>query len=213
MRYDQKFIAIDTETGGLPSKLKKQATIEVALTEIAAVTIDNEKLEIIGKDSWLIKPYDKDLIYDKYAEIASGISKQMCEKDGIDIEKAYNGLKKVLVAGKKGKSKPIIIFQNKDFDIPFLENLFKIFEDDFWEHIDRIEDTLYWARLKWVEKPNYKLGSIAQYCGLDHTQAHRALPDTIITAEVWISFIKSLRNESSSAKPTKEKKFRHSFKF
>jgi DNA polymerase III epsilon subunit-like protein len=211
MKYDNRFLAVDTETGGLPSALKKMATIEVALTEIAVVAIDNEKLEMVSKDSWLIKPYDPNLIYDKFAEQASGISKEMCEKDGIELETVYKNFKEILQKNKKGKNLPIIIFHNKPFDTEFIENMFKLFDDDFYKYIDRIEDTMEFARLKWVEKPNFKLASVVQYCGLDHVQAHRALPDTIITAECWIHFMKCLRGEGQEQK--KENKFRYKFKF
>jgi len=214
MKYEQNFIVMDTETGGLPTMLKKQATIEVALTEVAIVVVDNKSLEIIRKDSWLIKPYDTELIYDKGAEIASGISKKMCETDGVDIKEVYTQLKTAFIKGKSGNNKPILVFHNKSFDTPFIENLFKLFDDDLWKWISRIEDTMEWCRLKWVEKPNFKLGGCASYMGLDLVQAHRALPDTIITAKIWINLIKALRNESSEVvKETKLKRFRDHFKF
>lgn len=202
---------MDTETGGLPMVLKKQATIEVALTEVAMVVIDNETFSINQKESWLIEPYAYDLIYDPMAAKVSGISKQLCEKEGINIKECYEGMKKVFDKSKKGKCKPIVIFHNKDFDTPFIENVFKMFDDDLYKYIDRIEDTMEWARLKYVEKPKFTLASCAEHCGLDHLQAHRALPDAIITAEVWITFIKSLRGSGESEK--KEVKFRHNFKF
>jgi len=213
-KYDNVFIACDTETGGLPSKLKKEPTIDVALTEVAIVTIDNESLEIKGDESWLIKPYDKNLIYEKGAEIASGISKGMCEKDGVDIEKVYRGMKNAFEKNKKGRNKPILIFHNKSFDTGFIENLFILFSDDLWKYIDRIEDTMEWARLKWIEKPKFTLGATAEHCGLDHVQAHRALPDTVTTANVWISILKCLRGSGNGeGESVKEKKFRDTFKF
>lgn len=217
MKYINRFVVMDTETGGLPSALKKQATIEVALTEVAMVVVDNESLEIITKDSWLIKPYDESLIYDKGAEIASGISKKMCEKDGIDVEEVYNNIKKILVKNKLGKDKPIIIFHNMSFDIPFIENLFKLFNDDIYKWIDRFEDTIQWSRLKFVEKPGFKLGDVANYFSLDLVQAHRALPDTVVTAQIWIKLIKSLRNSESESSESKSgisiSNFRKHFRF
>jgi len=212
MRYDNAFIAIDTETGGLLSKIKK-AVIDIALTEVALVTVENESLEIIDKQSWLVKPYDENVEYTPRAAEVSGISKQMCEKEGLDIELVYKNVLKVLKKAKMGSKKPIIIMQNKAFDTPFLENLFAIFGDDFNNHIDRIEDTLFWARYKWIEKPNYGLGSIAEYCGLDLVQAHRALPDTEMTAKIWIHFMKSLRNEIGGSEQQSVEKFREGFKF
>jgi DNA polymerase III epsilon subunit-like protein len=211
-KYENVFLVMDTETGGLPSALKKQATIEVALTEVAAVAISNVNLQITDKKSWLIKPYADDLIYEKGAEIASGISKQMCMKQGIDIELCYKELRQMLQKHTVKNHKPIIVFQNKAFDIPFIENLFLLFSDDLYKYIERIEDTMHWARLKWVEKPKFSLGAIAEYFGLDHTQAHRALPDAIITAECWIKFIQCLRSEGESKEENK-KRFRLTFRF
>jgi DNA polymerase III epsilon subunit-like protein len=208
-KYEYNFIAVDTETGGLISKSKK-ALVDVALTEVAMVVISND-LEIVHKDSWLVKPYDHDTEYTSKAAEVSGITIEMLEKEGIDIQDVYQNVRKVLEKNKKGRLKPIIIFQNKPFDLPFLENLFIIFNDDFHKYIDRVEDTLDWARLKWPEKPKYNLASIADYCGLDLTDAHRALPDTIITAQIFIHFMKCLRGEGSGQQSVN--KFREGFKF
>ncbi len=206
MRYDNRLIALDTETGGLINK-KQAATIDVALTEVAMVSVCAEKLIILEQDSWLIKPYDDGLIYTARAEQVSGISKQLCINEGIDVELVYKHCLKFLKSNKMGSKKPILWMQNKVFDIPFMVNLFLLFGDDFWKHIERVEDTLHWARLKWVESSDYKLGTIASNLELDLVEAHRAMPDTIATAKIVIKFIKSLRgagsqqtNESQSVK-------------
>jgi DNA polymerase III epsilon subunit-like protein len=211
--YLNTYIAIDTETGGLFSVLKKEATLEVAITEIALVAVDNETLTIKAKDSWLIAPYSPDLIYDPGAERASGISKKMCEKEGIDLEIVYNNTKEFLIKHTKKSQKPIIILQNKDFDIPFISGMFKIFEDDLFKYIDRVEDTMEWSRLKWPTENKHSLGVISERCGLDHTQAHRALPDTIITANVWIYFMKHLRGQNGAITEEPKPRFRSTFKF
>lgn len=212
--YNNRFVALDTETGGLPDKLKKEATIEVALTEIALVSIDNEKLEVDKKASWLIKPYSDDLIYDPFAAKVSGISKQLAEKEGLDIEVVYNNTKTFLLKETDKSCKPVLVIQNKSFDTPFIVNLFKIFEDDLFKYIDRIEDTMVWSRMKWPSESKHNLATIAQRCGLDHVEAHRALPDTIITADVWIYFMKHLRGDiTGNQVESKPKRFRDTFKF
>ena len=109
MDYKNRFLISDVETGGLFSA-KNPATISVALTEIAVITVDNEKLEILSKDSWLIKPYADDLIYNPKAAEVSGISKQMCEAEGLGIELIYENFKKILKDNKIGRQKPILIF-------------------------------------------------------------------------------------------------------
>ena len=215
-KYNNRFIALDTETGGLCSKTKS-AFIDIALTEIAVVAIDNESLEIIDKNSWLIAPYDDNLEYNAEAAKVSGITKQMVIKEGLNVEDVYKNLVKFLKSHTQAKTKPIIIIQNKSFDLPFLENMFAIFNDNFHSYIERVEDTLIWARMKWIEKPNFKLGSIAEYCKLDLVNAHRAMPDTITTALIWIEFMKSLRGKNINTSENKEEinnnNFRTKFKF
>lgn len=213
MKYDNRFIALDCETGGLLGK-NKVATIDVALTEVAVCSICAEKLVVLEKEGWLIIPYDDNLIYEAKAAEISGINKQLCFDEGIDIEQVYRNLVNFFKKNKMGSKKPILIIQNKSFDIPFIENLFKIFGDDLWKYIERVEDTLEWARFKWFESSDYKLGTIAEKSGLDLTQAHRALPDTIITAKIWINFMKSLRGESKLVEQESVvEKFRNGFRF
>lgn len=213
MKYNNRFVAIDTETGGLPNK-NKVATIDVALTEIAMVSACSESLEILDKVSWLIQPYDPDLEYNPRAAEVSGINKQLCEQEGLDIETVYKNSSKFLKSNKVGSKKPIVIMQNKSFDIPFLENLFSIFKDDFNKYVERFEDTLHWSRVKFVELPNFKLGTIANESGIELTEAHRALPDTISTMKIWLHFIKCLRCEGGSGnKQESVNKVRNGFKF
>lgn len=212
--YSNRFVVTDVESGGLPDRLKKEATIEVALTEIALVSIDNENLKIDKKSSWLIKPYSDDLIYDPVAAKVSGISKQMYQKEGLELEVVYNNVKSFLLKETDKTCKPILIIQNKSFDTPFIANLFKIFEDDLFKYIDSIEDTMVWSRRKWPMEGKHNLATIAQRCGLDHVESHRALPDTIITADVWIYFMKCLRGEGAiGGQIEKPKRFREGFKF
>jgi len=105
MKYDQPIIVTDVETGGLPSKLKKQATLEVALTEIAFVVIDNNSLEIIDERSYLFKPYSKDLIYDPEAAKVSGITLTMLEEKGLPMNEAFHDTDKFLPSYIKGRNR------------------------------------------------------------------------------------------------------------
>lgn len=210
MEYKNRFLISDVETGGLFSA-KNPATITVALTEIAVITVDNEKLEILAKDSWLIKPYAEDLIYHPKAAEVSGISKQMCEEKGLDVELVYKNFKKILKDNKIGRQKPILIFHNKSFDTEFIKNLFVIFNDDLFSYIDRIEDTLEWSRLKFISKPNFKLGSVAEYCNLELIDGHRAEIDTTTTAKIWIHFMECLRGKGQEVQE-ESVAFRENFK-
>lgn len=215
--YKNIIIACDVETGGLPSSLKKEATLEVALTEIAFVAIDLVTLEIVDKASWLIKPYSDDLIYDPQAAIASNITKEMCIKQGEDIGDVFKQIKAFLKKNKVGSKKQYLAGQNFiKFDFDFVKNLFVLHKEDIGKYFDEfIIDTMNWSRLRWPEEGKHNLDIITQRCELEHTQAHRALPDTVITAKVVIQFLKNLRGEGIATKGEvkEEVRFRDTFEF
>ena len=213
MKYDQPIIVTDVETGGLPSKLKKAATLEVALTEIAFVVIDNVSLEIIDQSSFLFKPYSKDLIYDPEAAKVSGISLSMLEEKGIPMEKAFSDIDKFLSRYIKGRNKPYLCGHNvQNFDLEFIVNLFELNKKDISKYFDDfILDTLWLSRLAIVENPKFNLAACCEYYGIEHVQAHRALTDTTVTAKLLIEILKRMRSQSVEGKV--EKKFRHTFEF
>lgn len=211
--YNNRFVVIDVETGGLPSKLKKDATLEVALTEVAMVSVDNEKLEIGRRGSWLVKPYFDDLIYSDEACKVSGISQQMCYNEGVDIEEVFSNVQSFLVRETVKTLKPVLVIQNQSFDIPFLVNLFSLFSEDLFRYIDGVEDTMVWSRRKWPMEKKHSLDIITQRCGLEYIDAHRALSDAIMTARVWVYFMECLRGSLSSVGSGNVVKFKDNFKF
>jgi DNA polymerase III epsilon subunit-like protein len=213
MIYNNQYAICDIESGGLPQRLKKRATIEVALTEIAIVIVSNPGLEIVDKKSWLIKPYSKELIYEDEAAKVSGITKQMCEKDGQDIEVVFKELCDFVKKYKKGQRLPILTGHNlRRFDLEFIENLFEMMKTDPSKYFDEsVEDTMEWMRKKYVEAASFNLFSCTTMAGIDHVEAHRALPDTVATAKLWVYLLKCLRGSAVEQKEVK--KFRDSFTF
>jgi DNA polymerase III alpha subunit (gram-positive type) len=213
MKYDQPIIVTDVETGGLPARLKKKATIEVALTEIAFVVIDNVSLEIIDRKSWLFKPYSDGLIYELEAEKVSGISKSYVQQNGLDMAVAFNDIEAFLKKHKRGTKKPYLCGHNIiDFDLEFIMNLFEMNKRDASDYFDDfILDTLKLSRVAIVEAPKFNLGACCELFNIEHTQAHRALTDTVATAKLIIEILKRLRSEGSETK--NQKKYRHSFQF
>lgn len=212
MKYDNYYIVCDTETGGLPKQLKKKATLEVALTEVAFVVVSNPELEIVDKKSWLIKPYNKDVIYQEEAAKVSGITKQMLEKEGQEIGQVFKEICDFLKKYKKGNRLPIFVGHNfRNFDLEFILNLFEMFKIDITKFVEEdLEDTMEWMRKKFVESSSFNLASCTQMANIDHVQAHRALPDTIATAKLWIYLLKCLRGEGVEVK---KKRFRDTFRF
>jgi DNA polymerase III epsilon subunit-like protein len=215
-KYNNNYIAIDVETGGLPSRLKKKATLEVALTELAMVAIDGETLKIVDKKSWLIKPYSPDLIYDPEAAAVSGITKQMCEEQGMDIEVAFKEMLKFITKNKIGSKLPYLVGHNMlSFDLDFIEGIFEYCKTDIQKYFNAdIKDTLLIAREKWIEAPSFNLQSCCNMAGIEHVQAHRALPDTVVTADLFIHFMKCLRQELGVKQEEKKvERFRETFQF
>jgi len=211
MKYNNIYLVTDVETGGLPDKLKKLATHEVALTEIAFVAIDSETLEIVDQKSWLFKPYKDNLVYEPEAAQVSGISLDFLKENGLEMKDAFKDICKFLSFQKRGRNLPKIVGHNiKNFDLPFIEGLFEINDTDISQYFNGdVYDTMDWARDKWIEG-KFNLQAVCQRFGIEHVSAHRALPDTIVTAKVFIQFIKLLRAEQIAEK---KEKFRDSFKF
>ena len=200
----QRFISIDVETGGLPNK-DKRAVFDIALTEVGMVVV-SENLEILDTFSILIKPYKEGLIYDKGAEVASGISRQMCEENGEDINIACSKMIEFIKKHKfKGKL-PIFVGHNIiSFDSEFIINLFEFCEQDLFKYVQGdIEDTIKWARLMFLESTNYKLGTVCQNLDITLQDAHRALVDAESTARVWIKMLKNLRGMNNTTQTTVE---------
>jgi len=204
------FAVVDVETGGLPGKEKK-AVYDIAITEIAFVIVD-ENLEIVERKSWLIAPYKEGLTYDKGAEIASGISRQMCEERGMNLVVAVREMIVILKKYKIGASLPVMLGHNfLKFDAEFMINMFQFCKEDLFKYVCAdAEDTIKWSRLCWTESNNYKLGTCAQNAGITLKDAHRAGTDTEATALLWIHFMKSLRGQNiSTMEPPK--RFRVTF--
>lgn len=211
MKYNNIYLVCDVETGGLPDKLKKQATHEVALTEIAFVAIDSETLEIVDQKSWLFKPYRPDLIYEQEAVQVSGISLDFLKENGLEMKEAFKDILKFLSFQRRGKNLPKLVGHNiKNFDLAFITGLFELNEVDITQYFNGdVYDTMDWARDKWIDG-RFNLQSVCQRFGIEHVSAHRALPDTIATAKVFIKFIQLLRAEQITEK---KEKFRDTFKF
>ena len=179
-----------------PARLKKEATTQVALVELAIVVVDNVKLKIIDKRSWLFKPYKEDLIYTEEAAKVSGITKKFAEENGIEMKQAFLEIRDFINQYKKKNRKHILVGHNIiKFDLDFIVNLFILNNSDATKYFDStIYDTLHFSRLKFVEAISFNLIVSCQMSNVTLVDAHRAMSDTISTAKLWISFVRSLRS-------------------
>jgi len=204
------FVIFDFETGGTNAN-------ENSVTEIAIITIDGGTLKQIESYQALIAPYDDSLIYDPRAEKVSGISKEMCESDGLPIEQVAKEVLDILMRAnirqeKSAGLRPILVGHNVTFDIDFLHHLLfyglgkdyqKLLEKALHGRIDRFGnfqpsymDT--WSIGKsWFQDEkelyDYKLATLTEKLGVDLNNAHRAMNDVVSTTEVFRRFLTNLR--------------------
>lgn len=75
-----------------------------------------------------------------------------------------------------------LIAHNKRFDEKCLKEVFKTYDMDYPNYT--FYCTLIASRRKWKNLPNYKLGTVASYCGFDLTQHHHALADAEACAAI-----------------------------
>ena len=170
--------------------------------------------------------------YENVALSYSGITMDMLYKMGVDFQKiAFEIIEfgKQATLSKGMQAKPVLIGQNIQFDIGFLQqlinyaNAIKEFEKTFAGHKDfynnfqpHFIDTIDLARLTFANDPqvtSYKLELIAERLGIDLDDAHDASAD--VTATVNIASVCSgrLRNsEGGTASVVKKEKTRLHFK-
>ena len=195
----QDFLVFDTETGGLPSKANP-AFYGVALTEVALVMVSPE-LEIVGTDSFLIEPNYKDgLMYSSKASEVSGITLDMLTKEGITPKVALDRTLDFINSYRTSNKKPTLVGHNiRSFDNPFMINWFDFCKEDLYKWVNKSDiDTLDLCHLVFPEAPYYNLGTMCDQYDIELTDAHRALPDTIANAELFIKIFKDLRGESEN---------------
>lgn len=199
----QDFLVFDTETGGLPSKTKP-AFYNTALTEVALVMVSPE-LEIVGKDSFLFAPhYKEDLIYGSKASEVSGITIDMLKKDGISPKEALDRTLDFINSFRSSNTKPTLVGHNiRSFDNPFMINWFEFCGSDLYKWFNKLDiDTLDLCHKVFTEAPFYNLGTMCDQYDIELSKAHRALPDTIANAELFIKIFKDLRGESVRSNST-----------
>ena len=197
MIYRNGFLIADVETGGLSAKKNP-------ITEIAIVGLDYEYNKTIEYSS-LIKPYDENLIYEKKAAEYTGISKELCEKEGKDIKQVFEEVTELVKSLKVGKyQKPYLVGHNLiEFDFDFLNEFFLRFNKDIFELVDTfLLDTLKLSRMKYgkEEVGGFTLEKCCERAGIQLIDAHRGMNDTKATADLFINLWSSFEGNQGSSK-------------
>ncbi len=161
--FEDSFVIVDLETTGLSPKNGE-------IIEIGAIkVIDNkvvDKMDVFVKPSRPITWFTTNL---------TGITNEMVD-EGLSTKEAL----KVFYEFSSGLR---LMAHNAKFDMSFLntymqKELGKGVRDDSM-------DTLLLSRAILKDVPNHKLGTLADYFGIDYTGAHRALKDCEITLDVY----------------------------
>lgn len=188
------YIVFDCETGGFdPDKNP--------IHEIAMISLDGKTLKEINRLETYIKPYD-DLITEDSALKVSGLKMRDVER-GLDKKEAVKMICAFMdeIKGSKFSTKfPILVGHNVDFDISFLKSLLERSGKDLSKFANRVSvDTLADARRHNPDGSliSGKLGDVCERMGIKISQAHRAMPDTIATAELFRKFTQLMRDGSN----------------
>lgn len=217
MRAPQKinsYVVIDFETGGLDKKNGCHSQV-VPVTEFGGMAIDGVSLQEIVRYDNLVKPYDPNLYYDPQAATATGITKQMCEKDGIPLEQLVDDICILLEEANIYKSKvarPILVAHNWPFDRQFFQDIFTRAKRDLSKYvaggrdaygnfIPEGIDSIYLAKACWAEVTDtttkFNLSACCQKAGTDVIDGHRAMNDVIPLSDLLRYFLTRLRSGSS----------------
>jgi len=208
------FVILDFETGGLDRKEGMHAK-KYPVTEFAAIAINGVTLEQIVKYDNLVKPYDNALIYDPQAAQITGISRALCEKEGIPLRDLVNDIVTVFEEANIYKTKtalPICISHNWPFDGPFLQDIFRRAKIDLSKYTRGWMDcygnfnphgicSIDWAKALWGDVTDnttkYTLQAVCEKASISFYDGHRAMNDVIPLTDFVRYAITRLRSGSS----------------
>lgn len=199
------YVCIDFETGGLDCRKNP-------VTEFAAIAIEGVNLNTIVRYDNIVKPYDKNLIYEKAAINLTGLSPEVCERDGIDLELLVVDICQLLIEANIHNSKnfkPILFGHNIGFDIPFLQSIFKICNVDLSQFVagykdhngnfqPKMFDTIDLCKMMWALKSDnttkYTLAGCCEMANISLVDSHRAMADVGATVDLFSFCVNRLRN-------------------
>lgn len=203
------YLIFDFETGG------KVASKNLAI-EFAGIWIDSYDFREIDRYEDLILPYSDALTIEQAALDANGIALEEIAEFGVELDVVVKTIIEKTVKCNEGKmrgKKTILVGQNVIFDIPFLQQIFKVTKQDlskyftgdkdyFGNFSPTYMDTLFMGRNRHAQdeqKIAFGLKELCQYEDIDLTNSHRAMPDTESTKELFIKFMTALRGDSNSS--------------
>lgn len=206
------YIVFDTETGGFDAS-------ESPILEIALIALDGDTLQEVERYETYIKPYD-DLTISKDALKANGIVMADVMQNGLTKAEAFKEInaffKRRNPRGNKF-NKPIMVGHNVQFDMGFME-MFYYFnkEKDLYDTVSRSSSCtmLDAKRLNVTERLD--LTTLCEHFKIELSNAHRAMPDTAATAELFVRLTEIMRGNVGKVQKTpkvEKEKTRVKFQF
>lgn len=213
------YVLIDFETGGLDKKNRLHSQ-NYPITEVGVLAIDGVDLNEIVRYDNLVKPYDAKLIYDPEAARATGITKAMCEKDGVSLREVVKDLCQVFTEANLHNTKiarPILVAHNWNFDRQFLQDIFRRAEVDLSKYVSGEPDhhgnfipdgldTIMFCKMLQAQitdkDTKFKLQDCCYRAGVDFIDGHRAMNDVVPMTDLFRYLATRLRSGSSEVTVT-----------
>lgn len=170
-RFADWYVVVDIETSGLDVE-----TCDVI--EIAAIEVKNGCIEDTFEALIKIEKPLPELIVEM-----TGITDEMLRTGGIDAHEAMNSL-----IGFIG-DRPIVSYCSH-FDFKFLYALCE--KCSLPKFSVEVMDAWRMAKASELSVENYKLSTLAAYFGIDYSHAHRAMPDCVITMQIFDKLNKNI---------------------
>ena len=172
-KLPDSFCVFDIETTGLNKKYEK-------ITEIAVCKVKDGK--IIDEFTTFVNP-EKHI--PEEVQNLTHITDEMV-KDSPTIEE-------VLTQFIEFTKDSILVAHNASFDVGFMAHFAAEQKLEFNPYVI---DTLTIARENYTSVENHKLGTLAEFLGVELEGAHRAINDTRATAKVFIKMIEDLKKKN-----------------
>ncbi len=197
MKIDNFYVIGDVETGGFHPKNNP-------ITEVGLVVLDSN-LEKVDEYCSYVQGYH-DLKYMPQALEVTGI--KMSDINGgkphKEVAKDIEALCKKYKLKGRGANLPVFVGHNIEFDIGFIDYLLK---DSNIPFMGKLVDkhpmcTMWLSRMMFGHTDtmaNFKLLTCCEAAGVELTDAHTALGDTIATAQLFAELVKSMRGHMMTA--------------
>lgn len=209
MKHLFNYFVMDLETGGFSEK-------QNPIVEVAVIVLDS-LFEEVERRSFLVRNYNN-LVYTEGAYQTHHIGEDQIEAEGISSKEAVKIISDLAVKYKESRQKPVLVGHNfVGFDDRFLSYLFKFEKSDFNILFDStILDTLMLMRMKYGYDdimPAFNLMSCCTRLDIPLIEAHRAMPDTEASAELFRRIMTDFRFGGNGSEKEVGTRFRSGFKF